>query len=89
MVKRSLQARGLSLTPENIKMATEEFRADNKTYTAKNGYEYIIAGSFVKIKGDITNPKDNNCSTKISTPVNASGGGDFGRFEEFSICISK
>ena len=75
LVKRSLQARGLSLTPENIKMATEEFRADNKTYTAKNGYEYIIAGSFVKIKGDITNPKDNNCSTKMPTPVNVSGGG--------------
>lgn len=60
VIKKSLQAQGKELTPENIKAAKEQFKKDNQgaVKTAKNGVEYLLVGANVKLPGNVQSPKD-------------------------------
>ncbi len=60
VIKKSLQAQGKELTPENIQAAKEQFKKDNEgaVKTAKNGIEYLLVGAKVKLPGNVESPKD-------------------------------
>lgn len=76
VIKKSLQAQGKELTPENIQAAKEQFKKDNEgaVKTAKNGIEYLLVGAKVKLPGNVESPKDSAAaitewSEKHASPV--------------------
>lgn len=76
VIKKSLQAQGKELTPENIQAAKEQFKKDNEgaVKTAKNGIEYLLVGAKVKLPGNVESPKDSAAaitewSEKHAAPV--------------------
>ena len=61
VLKKSLAAQGITdPTPEQLKEAKEQFKQDNPNAikTNKKGYEFLLVGAEVKLRGEVAYEKD-------------------------------